>query len=112
MQQETLTGTVAIGAQRDIGPCASGFYTSGLGALCLLSRFSCVLRPRFHVTSIDDYCLQGRDPGLRRSSGVSTDGRRLERLLFIETCVGSVVKCCLNWDFWDWGDSWDFVVVD
>ena len=19
---------------------------------------------------------------------------------------------CLNWDFWDWGDFWDFVVVD
>ncbi len=18
--------------------------------------------------------------------------------------------CCLNWDFWDWGDFWDFVV--
>ncbi len=20
-------------------------------------------------------------------------------------------SCCLNWDFWDWGDFWDFVVV-
>ena len=20
-------------------------------------------------------------------------------------------SCCLNWDFWDWGDFWDFVVL-
>ena len=92
MQQETSTGTVAIHAQPDIGPCASGFYTSGLGALCLLSRFSCVNRPRFHVLQSTITASKGATPGCGDPLGVLTDGRRLERLLSIETCVGRVVK--------------------
>ena len=26
--------------------------------------------------------------------------------------IGVAVPLCLNWDFWDWGDLWDFVVAD
>ena len=25
--------------------------------------------------------------------------------------LGIAVPLCLNWDFWDWEDFWDFVVV-
>ncbi len=35
---------------------------------------------------------KGATPGCGDPLGVSTDGRRIERLLFIETVVGGVVK--------------------
>ena len=49
-------------------------------------------------------------PLTRRSSGACADGRRLERLLPIETCVGRVVKCERGLLGVLWG-SWGLVLV-
>ncbi len=102
MQQEASTGTVAIRAQRDIGPCASGFYTSGLGALCLLSRFSCVLPSADRLfVCVSVINASSSRPLTRRSSGRAFRSRGgLNACCLLKHVLGVLSSCFLNGDCW------------